>query len=638
MLLQLFPLLKMFQDIRKRIKQITSVNVQTALFIILSLVFTEMPVGSEKLFHNRDHSDIQLPHLHQADSIVSDEDAQQYVKKYGFQEPVDWEAQEYENAPQPEHEDPAPTDISKIISEGLSLQVSRESTTESTRKSSFVNALKLFQQTNGLPVTGILDDLTKEAMEQPRCGVPDKIKDFTDNDFSDGILIKNYSSGPGKNQTASSVDASHARRKHFLSRLIEHTRSKRENLDILGRTNGAVFTKKTLRWRLMGEGYSIQLSIEQQRYILRMAFRIWSEVTPLLFEEDLTGATDTDIKLGFGTGRHLGCSQFFDGTGQEFAHAWFLGDIHFDDDEHFVGLNNDEGISLLKVAVHEIGHVLGLPHVYRTGSVMQPNYIPQVTETELDWLDRKAIQELYGVCEGAFSTVFDWVRKDRISSGDIVYRFNTYFFRANWYWMYENRRNRTRYGDPILISTGWRGIPSSDIDGCVHIWTWNKDAQYFFKGTQYWQYNPDNDRADTEDQQGKRFPRLITDGFPGVPSPIDTAFYDRRDHNIYFFKGNNVTAFNVDQNQKVNGYPKRIIDVFPPVIPHDHPVGNLDTVYFSYTYQSVFFFKDKYSWKLVMDQSNPSLPYNSLLPRKNIADTWFDICDVHPSMLSLPSS
>lgn len=49
------------------------------------------------------------------------------------------------------------------------------------------------------------------------------------------------------------------------------------------------------------------------------------------------------------SGRHLGCNQRFDGTGQEFAHAWFLGDIHFDDDEHFTAPNAGSGISLLKV-------------------------------------------------------------------------------------------------------------------------------------------------------------------------------------------------------------------------------------------------------------------------------------------------
>ena len=49
-------------------------------------------------------------------------------------------------------------------------------------------------------------------------------------------------------------------------------------------------------------------------------------------------------------GRHLGCPRVFDGSGQEFAHAWRLGDIHFDDDEHFTPPSSDAGISLLKVS------------------------------------------------------------------------------------------------------------------------------------------------------------------------------------------------------------------------------------------------------------------------------------------------
>ncbi|CDR18065.1 unnamed protein product [Oncorhynchus mykiss] len=89
----------------------------------------------------------------------------------------------------------------------------------------------------------------------------------------------------------------------------------------------------------LGEGYSSQLTIQDQRHIISLAFRMWSEVSPLEFIEDTSSPlADVDIKLGFGTGRHLGCNQKFDGTGREFAHAWFLGDIHFDDDEHLLHL------------------------------------------------------------------------------------------------------------------------------------------------------------------------------------------------------------------------------------------------------------------------------------------------------------
>lgn len=54
--------------------------------------------------------------------------------------------------------------------------------------------------------------------------------------------------------------------------------------------------------------------------------------------------------------------------------------------------------------------------------------------------------------------------------------------RGGWYWMYENRNNRTRYGDPVAVQVGWHGVPSNGVDAYVHVWTWTTDAAYFFKG------------------------------------------------------------------------------------------------------------------------------------------------------------
>lgn len=55
-------------------------------------------------------------------------------------------------------------------------------------------------------------------------------------------------------------------------------------------------------------------------------------------------------------------------------------------------------------------------------------------------------------------------------------------------------------------------------------------------GTQFWRYDNANDQVFRQDPEGHRYPRLISEGFPGVVSPIDTAFYDRRQSHIYFFK------------------------------------------------------------------------------------------------------
>nr|XP_020829319.1 matrix metalloproteinase-21 [Phascolarctos cinereus] len=506
-----------------------------------------------------------------------------------------------------------------------------------------VKAIAKFQSFSQLPVTGQLDEATLAAMNQPRCGMPDRQPmpkvdlppptSGTGLTRRDGALLnitpRGGSTGPGAK----------ARKKRFLRLLSPPPRRQEQEPSPVRAPGQRAFSRRLLRWRLVGEGYSSQLSIEEQRFIFRLAFRMWSEVTPLTFKEDrLSPAALIDIRLGFGRGRHLGCRRAFDGSGQEFAHAWNFGDIHFDDDEHFTSPPSDNGISLLKVAVHEIGHVLGLPHLDRTGSIMQPNYIPQETGFELDWADRKAIQKLYGSCEGPFDTAFDWIRKERTRHGELVVSFSTYFFRSGWYWLYENRHNRTRYGDPILTPIGWHGIPSRDIDAYVHVWTWRRDERYFFKGNHYWRYDGDHDRAYPEDERGRTYPQLISDGFPGIPSPLDTAFYDRRTQLIYFFQESLVFAFDVDRRQVDNSYPKRMVDAFPPVAPSSHPFRDIDSAYFSYAHSAIFFFKGNAYWRVVNDkdrQQNSSLAFNALFPKEYISQKWFDICDVHPSTLKM---
>jgi hypothetical protein len=64
----------------------------------------------------------------------------------------------------------------------------------------------------------------------------------------------------------------------------------------------------------------------------------------------------------------------------------------------------------------------------------------------------------------------------------------------------------------------------------------------WFLGNQYWRYDSDKDQAHTEDEQGRSYPKLISEGFPGIPSPLDTAFYDRRQQLIYFFKESSVSG------------------------------------------------------------------------------------------------
>ncbi|XP_035804543.1 matrix metallopeptidase-21 [Amphiprion ocellaris] len=684
----------------------TDATMLTLIQLIILLFLTNISsTDAEKLFHNRDHSDVQTLNSHETQAITDQRTAELFLSRYGFIKPVNWEEIQFEDI---SSSGDFLDDLQASIQEGTSVPHSRDSHNHDaynsqTESQAFISALKEFQRVSGLLVTGVFDEATKVAMNKPRCGVPDKEIDLntlenssnsdientdsfneTDsnntasniisdtfsaaaNSSEDGALNFNdtesvftdISNGTSMNYTndfanITSLNSSHdtnvssqmvninmhqseavQHRRRHLAVLVSKNRWKRD----LSGAGYMAFSKKMLKWRLIGEGYSSQLTVEEQRYIFRLAFRMWSEVSPLEFVEDIKSPLeDVDIRLGFGTGRHLGCNQKFDGSGQEFAHAWFLGDIHFDDDEHFTAPNAGGGISLLKVAVHEIGHVLGLPHIHRPGSIMQPSYLPQESAFEMDWMDRKAIQHLYGGCKGRFSTVFDWIRKEKTPYGEVVIRFNTYFIRDGWYWLYENRNNRTRYGDPVALQIGWHGIPVDGVDAYVHVWSRKRDAVYFFKGIHFWRYDNENDRVFRQDSEGHHYPRLISEGFPGVSSPIDTAFYDRRDSRIYFFKSTLVYAFDVEANSLARGFPQNIRDVFPPVVSRDHPDGNVDAAYFSYTHNAIFLLQGTRFWQVVGSRDRwrqPFLPRNGLLPHKEVDQHWFDICNVHHTALKL---
>ncbi|XP_064203624.1 matrix metalloproteinase-21-like isoform X1 [Anguilla rostrata] len=396
---------------------------------------------------------------------------------------------------------------------------------------------------------------------------------------------------------------------------------------------GMAFAKKSLRWRLLAEGYSARLPARQQRRVVALAFRRWAEVTPLTFQEDSSSpGTEIDIRLGFGTGRHFGCPWSFDGPGGELAHTYQPGEIHLDDDEPFSIPPSDHGVNLLQVALHEIGHVLGLPHSPSPDSVMNPLYPTTGGTLELDWQDKRAIQELYGQCEGPFDTVFDWVRKGpEAQQGEPVIWFNTYFLRGSQYWLYENRRGRPRRGDPRGLEQGWRGLPAG-IDAFLHVWTTDMDRTYFFKGIQYWRYDNGADQTFSQDAEGLAYPRRISDGFPGIAGPLDTAAFLWQLGLVYFFKGAQVWGYNVSSHQVQQGFPESLEDVFPALVLNDHPKGNLDAAYYSYSHHTLFLIKGLYYWEVSTggDGEHP-LSHNVLLPHRRVAEQWKDLCDIHPT-------
>jgi len=139
--------------------------------------------------------------------------------------------------------------------------------------------------------------------------------------------------------------------------------------------------------------------------IITAAFNEWSSHCGLTFVQhpdsgldfDATGAT-ADIRIG----RH-----HFDAALGTLAHGYYpppngdsaAGDVHFDEDEDWyvgLGVPGINQIDLFSVALHEIGHAIGLGHSADPTSVMDPTYAPGSTLRDLQPDDIAGIQSHYG--------------------------------------------------------------------------------------------------------------------------------------------------------------------------------------------------------------------------------------------------
>lgn len=79
-----------------------------------------------------------------------------------------------------------------------------------------------------------------------------------------------------------------------------------------------------------------------------------------------------------------------------FSAAGIFGDVHFDDEEKFIVDNKGRGIDLLWLALHELGHSLGLDHSNNKRAIMYPIYRGSKPGLQLHRDDIMGIQQLYG--------------------------------------------------------------------------------------------------------------------------------------------------------------------------------------------------------------------------------------------------
>ncbi|XP_042226891.1 matrix metalloproteinase-16-like [Homarus americanus] len=329
---------------------------------------------------------------------------------------------------------------------------------------------------------------------------------------------------------------------------------------------------------------------------IESAFQVWADVTDLAFRAVSTGKVHIEVR--FERGEH-GDGDPFDGPGGTLAHAYFPiygGDAHFDDTEAWT-IKSYRGTNLFQVAAHEFGHSLGLSHSDENKALMAPFYRGYKSKFTMDEDDITGIQALYGKKttrptpptqrpptpsasdsgSGGSSPSESSLCKD--SSIDVIVTLpdkETYVFKGSQYWKLID--DGIAPGYPKLISEGWQGLPSN-LDAAF---TWTNGKTYFFKGNQYWRYSGLKRDAD--------YPKDIQKGFSGIPNNINAAFVWSGNGKIYFFKGSEYWRFDPAQRPPVKeSYPKDISN-------WEGLPNNIDGLQYSNGY--TYFFKDGQYWRL----------------------------------------
>lgn len=189
--------------------------------------------------------------------------------------------------------------------------------------------------------------------------------------------------------------------------------------------------------------------------LIATAFRRWQAVSPFFNFIQVQVNAAADIRVVFGGSE---VDSRFGAAGGVLASGGYpeQGNLQFDSAETWSDGSVANTSNLLAVAVHEVGHILGLSHSSRPGGTMYPYQTPIAT---VDAESQSAIRAMYGWTPQ--QPLPDRATSDRVALGvTSITNFSGRIETARMVW--KGVRNDTRLYESDLLAGGWtpqRPIP-----------------------------------------------------------------------------------------------------------------------------------------------------------------------------------
>lgn len=163
--------------------------------------------------------------------------------------------------------------------------------------------------------------------------------------------------------------------------------------------DGTGLRSTSLTYRFKNDTPDVPGLLEHQEVVRALA--TWADVIDVHLTEASLAGQNKCIEIAWETGAH-GDGSPFDGPGGILGHAFYpastispetiAGDVHLDDAEFWqIG----SGIDVYSVALHELGHALGLGHSANPAAVMSAVYVPGTIYAGLRQDDLNGILTLY---------------------------------------------------------------------------------------------------------------------------------------------------------------------------------------------------------------------------------------------------